>query len=272
MQRNVCTRWNNKIKRKQSQATSHFTYAATASVCMYVNQRSHWKEYVSVLNGCVISINHVSIFRTTIIAPTIKNGWRGRNGTGLGIEGKVFELEHIRRNRIGRRAYGTIVWTYLVGTISLPSTTNSHEVILIGHAIWPKLSRTSVSHDEYGVCESECKRSERCKRARLLGDALDIGDVDVFIWSICAYLVWRTVTQGNPVGSFLSASLPRTLFLQRNRALGSFQSELFHDIRLNPLHFAAQIYCIGRLTSVLWPIGMPNDSVEETKKKTYETE
>lgn len=58
-------------------------------------------------------------------------------------------------------------------------------MILIGHAIWPKLSRTSVSHDEYGVCESECNRSERCKRARRLGDALDIGDVDAFIWSIC---------------------------------------------------------------------------------------
>lgn len=65
--------------------------------------------------------------------------------------------------------------------------TNSHDVILIGHAIWPKLSRTNASQDEYGVCESLCNRSERCKRARRFGvvppDPGD-GDVDGLKWSI----------------------------------------------------------------------------------------
>lgn len=73
---------------------------------------------------------------------------------------------------------------YLVGTTSPLSATNSHDVILIGHAIWPKLSRTNVSHDEYGVCESLCKRSERWRRPRRFGDAPDIGDVEALSWSI----------------------------------------------------------------------------------------
>lgn len=69
--------------------------------------------------------------------------------------------------------------TNLVGTTSLPSITNSHDVILIGHAMCPKLSRTNASHDEYGVCESLCKRSDRCKRARRLGVAPpELGDDD----------------------------------------------------------------------------------------------
>lgn len=59
--------------------------------------------------------------------------------------------------------------TYLVGTVSA-SVTSSHDVILIGHAIWPKLSLINASHDEYGVLDSLCKRSERCKRARRRGD------------------------------------------------------------------------------------------------------
>lgn len=70
------------------------------------------------------------------------------------------------------------MFTHLVGTTSAPSTTNSHDVILIGHAMCPKLSRTNVSQDENGVCESLCKRSERCKRARRRGEAPDNGDVD----------------------------------------------------------------------------------------------
>lgn len=70
-------------------------------------------------------------------------------------------------------------FSYLVGTTSLPSITNSHDVILMGQAMWPKLSRTKASHDEYGVCESLCNRSERCNRARLFGVVPpELGDVD----------------------------------------------------------------------------------------------
>lgn len=79
------------------------------------------------------------------------------------------------------------VGAYLVGTTSPPSTTNSHDVILIGHAMWPNVSRTSVSHEEYGVCESLCRRSERCRRARRRGEAPATGDVDAFSWSILRY-------------------------------------------------------------------------------------
>lgn len=69
--------------------------------------------------------------------------------------------------------------SYLVGTTSPLSITNSHDVILIGHAMWPKLSRTRASQDEYGVCESLCNRSERCKRARRFGVVPpELGDVD----------------------------------------------------------------------------------------------
>lgn len=81
--------------------------------------------------------------------------------------------------------------SYLVGTTS-PSITNSQDVILIGHAMWPKLSRTRASHDEYGVCESLCSRSERCKRARLFGVVPpELGDVDGLKWSISK---WKTLT------------------------------------------------------------------------------
>lgn len=74
--------------------------------------------------------------------------------------------------------------SYLVGTTSAPSMTNSHDVILIGHAMWPKLSRTNVSHDEYGVCESECNLSDLWRRARRFGVVPDTGDVDALNWSM----------------------------------------------------------------------------------------
>lgn len=70
--------------------------------------------------------------------------------------------------------------THLVGTTSFPST-SSHDVILIGQAICPKLSLTNASHEEYGVFTSLCNRSERCKRARRLGDEPDDPGVGVVI-------------------------------------------------------------------------------------------
>lgn len=66
--------------------------------------------------------------------------------------------------------------TYLVGTTSPASATNSHDVILIGHASEPNVSRTNASHDEYGVFDSLCNRSERCKRARRRGDDEPVAD------------------------------------------------------------------------------------------------
>lgn len=68
--------------------------------------------------------------------------------------------------------------THLVGTTSDPSTTNSHEVILMGQASEPKVSRTSASHEEYGVVDSLCNRSERCKRARRRGDGAPADELD----------------------------------------------------------------------------------------------
>lgn len=141
------------------------------------HKRRENKIWKSAFNGCAISINHDSIFHTKIIPPSTSSPT---------INEKY--VQWIRMDIAAAAAAAKCnkeMSTYLVGTKSLPSTTNSHDVILIGHAIWPKLSRTRVSHDEYGVCESECNRSERCKRARRLGDAVDMGDVDAFIWSIC---------------------------------------------------------------------------------------
>lgn len=58
----------------------------------------------------------------------------------------------------------------VVGGPAALSTISSHDVILMGQAIWPKLSLTNASHDEYGVCVSLWSRSDRCKRARRRGD------------------------------------------------------------------------------------------------------
>lgn len=92
---------------------------------------------------------------------------------------------------------------YLVGTQSAAeSSTNSQDVIRIGQAICPKLSRINASHDEYEF--SECRRSDRCKRARRLGDVpvdcdvdgvdvditLDVKLVNCAIWSISSLLIF----------------------------------------------------------------------------------
>lgn len=58
----------------------------------------------------------------------------------------------------------------VVGGPDALSTISSHDVILMGQAIWPKLSLTNASHDEYGVFVSLWSRSDRCKRARRRGD------------------------------------------------------------------------------------------------------
>lgn len=159
-------------------------------ICRSRKSFTNWQK-----KKCKSSRNVVWVARSWVQklrdVPVSRN-YKAENLPGASLK-LIFEENHYRRNGFlfQEKILGDVQSsiscikrvrirgiTHLVGTIWMRSSTSSQDVILIGHATCPKLSRTKASHDAYDdALESLCNLSERCNRPFLRGD--DDADTDV---------------------------------------------------------------------------------------------